>query len=74
MTPDVNDPQSAEHGLHAMLIVGYNDRQEVKMCLKRVDLARSSSFGTAGALRGVIEATATCPTRLDQVGHKAVSR
>eukprot|EP00435_Cladocopium_sp_Y103_P014191 s2521_g3.t1 len=29
VTPDVDDPQSAEHGLHAMLIVGYNDRQEV---------------------------------------------
>eukprot|EP00913_Durusdinium_trenchii_P003198 g2958.t1 len=28
-TPDPSDPQSAEHGLHAMLIVGYNDRQEV---------------------------------------------
>lgn len=28
-TPDPNDPQSAEHGLHAMLIVGYNDRQRV---------------------------------------------
>mmetsp|Transcript_19549 Transcript_19549/g.32816 ORF Transcript_19549/g.32816 Transcript_19549/m.32816 type:complete len:431 (-) Transcript_19549:104-1396(-) len=29
VTPDVDDPQSAEHGLHAMLIVGYSDRQEV---------------------------------------------
>ena len=28
MTPDPSDPQSSEHGLHAMLIVGYNDRQE----------------------------------------------
>ena len=28
-TPDPNDPQSASHGLHAMLIVGYNDRQRV---------------------------------------------
>lgn len=28
-TPDPSDPQSAEHGLHAMLIVGYNDRQSV---------------------------------------------
>ncbi|CAK9005228.1 unnamed protein product [Durusdinium trenchii] len=28
-TPDPDDPQSSEHGLHAMLIVGYNDRQEV---------------------------------------------
>ena len=27
-TPDPDDPQSSEHGLHAMLIVGYNDRQE----------------------------------------------
>ncbi|CAE7556063.1 unnamed protein product [Symbiodinium natans] len=27
-TPDPSDPQSSEHGLHAMLIVGYNDRQE----------------------------------------------
>ncbi|CAK9004889.1 Putative peptidase C1-like protein [Durusdinium trenchii] len=29
-TPDPSDPQSAEHGLHAMLIVGYNDRQEAR--------------------------------------------
>lgn len=28
-TPDPTDPQSAEHGLHAMLLVGYNDRQRV---------------------------------------------
>ena len=28
-TPDASDPQSAEHGLHAMLLVGYNDRQQV---------------------------------------------
>lgn len=28
-TPDPDDPQSSEHGLHAMLIVGYSDRQEV---------------------------------------------
>eukprot|EP00931_Biecheleriopsis_adriatica_P027223 TRINITY_DN16406_c0_g1_i4.p1 TRINITY_DN16406_c0_g1~~TRINITY_DN16406_c0_g1_i4.p1 ORF type:complete len:386 (+),score=70.81 TRINITY_DN16406_c0_g1_i4:48-1205(+) len=28
-TPDPSDPQSAEHGLHAMLLVGYNDRQQV---------------------------------------------
>jgi len=28
-TPDPNDPQSAAHGLHAMLLVGYNDRQRV---------------------------------------------
>eukprot|EP00439_Symbiodinium_sp_Y106_P010111 s8997_g1.t1 len=27
-TPDPSDPQSSEHGLHAMLIVGYNDRQD----------------------------------------------
>jgi len=26
-TPDPNDPQSAEHGLHAMLIVGYSDTE-----------------------------------------------
>lgn len=26
--PDPNDPKSAEHGLHAMLIVGYSDRIE----------------------------------------------
>lgn len=26
-TPDPNDPQSAEHGLHAMLIVGYSDSE-----------------------------------------------
>lgn len=30
-TPDPDDPQSSEHGLHAMLIVGYNDRQEVPL-------------------------------------------
>ena len=28
-TPDPNDPQSASHGLHAMLLVGYNDRQSI---------------------------------------------
>ena len=28
-TPDPSDPKSAEHGLHAMLIVGYSDRQRV---------------------------------------------
>mmetsp|Transcript_5710 Transcript_5710/g.10789 ORF Transcript_5710/g.10789 Transcript_5710/m.10789 type:complete len:368 (+) Transcript_5710:93-1196(+) len=28
-TPDVNDPRSAEHGLHAMLLVGYNERKRV---------------------------------------------
>ena len=28
-TPDPNDPQSAEHGLHAMLIAGYCERQKV---------------------------------------------
>jgi C1A family cysteine protease len=27
-TPDPNDPQSAEHGRHAMLIVGYSDSNE----------------------------------------------
>eukprot|EP00604_Paraphysomonas_vestita_P003228 CAMPEP_0174821738 /NCGR_PEP_ID=MMETSP1107-20130205/9234_1 /TAXON_ID=36770 /ORGANISM="Paraphysomonas vestita, Strain GFlagA" /LENGTH=387 /DNA_ID=CAMNT_0016039073 /DNA_START=108 /DNA_END=1271 /DNA_ORIENTATION=+ len=26
-TPDPNDPKSAEHGLHAMLIVGYSDAE-----------------------------------------------
>eukprot|EP00286_Rhodomonas_abbreviata_P013276 CAMPEP_0181316098 /NCGR_PEP_ID=MMETSP1101-20121128/15715_1 /TAXON_ID=46948 /ORGANISM="Rhodomonas abbreviata, Strain Caron Lab Isolate" /LENGTH=548 /DNA_ID=CAMNT_0023423325 /DNA_START=32 /DNA_END=1678 /DNA_ORIENTATION=+ len=28
-TPNRNDPQSANHGMHAMICVGYNDRQEV---------------------------------------------
>ena len=28
-TPDPNDPRSASHGLHAMLLVGYNDRQSI---------------------------------------------
>ncbi|CAE7332450.1 unnamed protein product [Symbiodinium natans] len=27
-TPDPSDPKSSEHGLHAMLNVGYNDRQK----------------------------------------------
>lgn len=27
-TPDPDDPKSAEHGLHAMLMVGYSDKQE----------------------------------------------
>jgi len=27
-TPNPDDPQSAEHGLHAMLLVGYNDRKQ----------------------------------------------
>ncbi len=26
-TPNADDPQSADHGLHAMLLVGYNDRK-----------------------------------------------
>ena len=42
-TPDPSDPQSAEHGLHAMLLVGYNDRQQVASVLEviltfRVDI------------------------------------
>ena len=28
-TPDPSDPKSAAHGLHAMLLVGYNDEQRV---------------------------------------------
>mmetsp|Transcript_16122 Transcript_16122/g.20062 ORF Transcript_16122/g.20062 Transcript_16122/m.20062 type:complete len:405 (-) Transcript_16122:81-1295(-) len=28
-TPDPEDPESAAHGLHAMLIVGYSERQQV---------------------------------------------
>eukprot|EP00316_Scyphosphaera_apsteinii_P004293 CAMPEP_0119307836 /NCGR_PEP_ID=MMETSP1333-20130426/8219_1 /TAXON_ID=418940 /ORGANISM="Scyphosphaera apsteinii, Strain RCC1455" /LENGTH=512 /DNA_ID=CAMNT_0007311471 /DNA_START=47 /DNA_END=1585 /DNA_ORIENTATION=+ len=28
-TPNPDDPQSAEHGLHAMLLVGYMDREEL---------------------------------------------
>lgn len=28
-TPGENDPRAAQHGLHALLIVGYNDRQQV---------------------------------------------
>lgn len=28
-TPDPSDPQSAEHGRHAMLLVGYSDHKEV---------------------------------------------
>mmetsp|Transcript_45921 Transcript_45921/g.71944 ORF Transcript_45921/g.71944 Transcript_45921/m.71944 type:complete len:350 (-) Transcript_45921:197-1246(-) len=28
-TPDPNDPKSAEHGLHAMLLVGYSNRSQV---------------------------------------------
>jgi len=27
-TPNVNDPQSANHGKHAMLIVGYSDKDQ----------------------------------------------
>jgi hypothetical protein len=29
VTPDASDPQSAEHGRHAMLIVGYSDSEKV---------------------------------------------
>jgi len=43
-TPDPNDPQSSEHGLHAMLIVGYNDRQEVFIV--------RNSWGTSWGDRG----------------------
>ncbi|KAL3896992.1 MAG: hypothetical protein SGPRY_013149, partial [Prymnesium sp.] len=28
-TPNPDDPQSAEHGMHAMLLVGYMDREQV---------------------------------------------
>lgn len=28
-TPDPSDPKSAEHGMHAMLIVGYSDAEEM---------------------------------------------
>jgi len=28
-TPDPNDPKSASHGLHAMLMVGYSEKQQV---------------------------------------------
>jgi len=43
-TPDASDPQSAEHGLHAMLLVGYNDRQQVFIV--------RNSWGTSWGDRG----------------------
>lgn len=43
-TPDPDDPQSSEHGLHAMLIVGYNDRQETFVV--------RNSWGTSWGDRG----------------------
>mmetsp|Transcript_49727 Transcript_49727/g.116923 ORF Transcript_49727/g.116923 Transcript_49727/m.116923 type:complete len:413 (+) Transcript_49727:55-1293(+) len=43
-TPDPSDPQSAEHGLHAMLLVGYNDRQQVFIV--------RNSWGTSWGDRG----------------------
>merc|ERR1711924_226953 len=43
-TPNVNDPRSAEHGLHAMLLVGYNER-------KKVFVVRNS-WGTAWGQKG----------------------
>mmetsp|Transcript_25652 Transcript_25652/g.42679 ORF Transcript_25652/g.42679 Transcript_25652/m.42679 type:complete len:512 (-) Transcript_25652:39-1574(-) len=43
-TPDPSDPKSAEHGLHAMLIVGYNDRQRVFV----VRNSWGSDWGVAG--------------------------
>ncbi|CAE7431312.1 unnamed protein product [Symbiodinium natans] len=43
-TPDPSDPQSSEHGLHAMLLVGYNDRQQVFIV--------RNSWGTSWADRG----------------------
>lgn len=42
--PDPNDPQSASHGLHAMLIVGYNDRQSIFIV--------RNSWGTSWGDRG----------------------
>ncbi|CAL1172000.1 unnamed protein product [Cladocopium goreaui] len=46
-TPDPDDPQSSEHGLHAMLIVGYSDRQEVFI----VRNSWGTSWGDGGLTR-----------------------
>mmetsp|Transcript_44107 Transcript_44107/g.103026 ORF Transcript_44107/g.103026 Transcript_44107/m.103026 type:complete len:415 (+) Transcript_44107:59-1303(+) len=43
-TPDPSDPQSSEHGLHAMLLVGYSDRQNVFI----VRNSWSTSWGDSG--------------------------
>lgn len=56
-TPDSSDRQSAEHGLHAMLIVGYNDRQ-------RVFIVRNS-WGTGWGVDGY------CFLSYDYVANKA---
>ncbi|CAJ1337231.1 unnamed protein product [Effrenium voratum] len=44
VTPDPGDPQSSKHGLHAMLIVGYNNRQKVFIV--------RNSWGTSWGDRG----------------------
>jgi Papain family cysteine protease len=49
-TPDPSDPQSAEHGLHTMLIVGYSDHNEAFI----VRNSWGPEWGTV--------VTATCPT------------
>lgn len=72
-TPDPDDPQSAEHGLHSMLIVGYSDSEErcvvvslfhvliacipIPMCLLSWCLS-DLSFATVGAPIGATKATA----------------
>ena len=60
--PDPNDPQSASHGLHAMLIVGYNDRQSIFIV--------RNSWGTSWGDRGygyLVALNAAVPMKVDCV-------
>jgi hypothetical protein len=73
-TPNPDDPQSAEHGLHAMLIVGYSDLEErcvspvtIFICMPaliKMLLATDLSSAIVGVPTGLIKATATYPTRM----------
>jgi hypothetical protein len=70
-TPDPDDPQSASHGLHAMLIVGYSEKQQVFIvrnswgtdwgdngyCYMPYDYIGNSEFNMGGmySIRGLTE-------------------
>ncbi|KAL1525176.1 hypothetical protein AB1Y20_020046 [Prymnesium parvum] len=74
-TPNPDDPQSAEHGMHAMLIVGYMDREQVFIvrnswgenwgvggyCYVPYDYAANPEFNVCGmyAIEGLTEVDLT---------------
>lgn len=65
-TPDPSDPQSSEHGLHAMLIVGYNDRQECFIV--------RNSWGTSWGDRGYgyVPYDYICNSDFNFLGHYCI--